>query len=51
VGVSDLRDLLVYWGPIEPAVDSSLKADLNGDAEVDSSDLFILLAEFGPCPG
>ena len=51
VGVSDLLDLLVYWGPIQPAVDSSLKADLNGDAEVDSSDLFILLAEFGPCPG
>jgi len=50
VGVLDLLDLLQYWGAIQPAVEGSLRADLNGDAEVDSSDLFILLAEFGPCP-
>jgi hypothetical protein len=51
VGVSDLLDLLMYWGAIQPAIVGSLRADLNGDAEVDSSDLFVLLAQFGPCPG
>jgi hypothetical protein len=28
----------------------SQASDLNGDAEIDVSDLLIVLTEFGPCP-
>ena len=50
VSVDDLLSMLHVWGEVSSSNDASLRADLNGDAEVDSSDLFILLAEFGPCP-
>jgi hypothetical protein len=51
VTVEDLLDLLALWGVIDPGNPTSLAADLNGDGDIDLSDMVILLTEFGPCPG
>jgi len=50
VGVDDLLGMLQKWGSAILADAASLRADLNGDAAIDASDLLILLTEFGPCP-
>lgn len=50
VSVDDLLGLLERWGSVNPADTQSLAADLNGDAEIDASDLLVLITEFGPCP-
>jgi hypothetical protein len=50
VSVDDLLDLLERWGAVNAADTQSLAADLNGDAEIDTSDLLVLITEFGPCP-
>lgn len=50
VSVDDLLGLLQRWGVVDGDDAASLAADLNGDAEIDTSDLLVLLAEFGPCP-
>ena len=50
VGVADLLGLLGVWGAIDLGNAVSQASDLNGDAEIDVSDLLIVLTEFGPCP-
>ncbi|MDP6158083.1 MAG: M12 family metallo-peptidase [Phycisphaerales bacterium] len=50
VSVDDLLGLLERWGAVNAADTQSLAADLNGDAEIDASDLLVLITEFGPCP-